>query len=58
MAEDSIPAYITETGKEDRDLRSGGSTTTSAREIDNAPKFTDWASKQKVHVKGSGINKK
>jgi hypothetical protein len=35
MAEDSIPAYITETGKEDRDLRSGNSTTTSAREIDN-----------------------
>ncbi len=57
MAEDSIPAYITETGKEDRDLRSGNSTTTSARKIDNAPKFTDWASKKYTHVTGSEIIK-
>jgi len=55
MAEDSIPAYITETGKEDRDLRSGKSTTTIAREIDNAPKFTDWASKKYTQVTGSEI---
>jgi len=57
MAEDSIPAYITETGKEDRDLRSGRSTTTSAREIDNAPKFTDWASKKYTQIPGSEIIK-
>jgi len=57
MAEDLIPAYITETGKENRDLRSGKSTTTISRPVDNAPKFTDWASKKYTQVTGKDIIK-